>query len=48
MRLLNIELRMGRKVGLDSVDQSHAVRGADELLDVTVLMQKIRNARKNN
>lgn len=40
MRLLNIELRTGKKVDLASVDQGYKGHGADELLGVTVLMPK--------
>jgi len=40
MRLLDIELRTGKKVGLASVDQGYRGHETDELLGVTVLMPK--------
>lgn len=46
MRLLDIELRTGRKVDLASVDQGYRGHGADELLGVTVLMPKDRKRKQ--
>lgn len=40
MRLLNVEIRTGRKVQLASVDQGYRGHETDELLGVTVLMPK--------
>lgn len=46
MRLLDIELRTGKKVDLASVDQGYKGHGADALLGVTVLMPKDRKRKK--
>jgi len=46
MRLLDIELRTGKKVDLASVDQGYRGHETDELLGVTVLMPKDRKRKR--